>query len=576
MKAGLPDGPKLSFFSALLFSATIFFFIPASVYRVNVLDISVSPLRSASAALLLTMASTLVLFFLISLLRGKTLAVCVSLLVCVSCFIWIKGNFLVWNYGPWDGKPVDWSRYGARGAIDLCLLAVMVLAAVAGYRSIARNSFRVAALLIFFQTVAFFGAYAGFPSWPDFYIDLGMAPHFSSQKNFILVVIDSFRGKLFQDLVENNADYRRAFDGFTYFPGAVADSSSTWLSLPAIFSARNYRGDEDIETFCRKTYYSYSLPLALKRAGYRVEMYNCPSQALYCNRQLCDNARENSRVLIADLEELRVLYLAAFFRASPQPLKKLIYERLLPVKLSGSLPRLPPKPEKGGHKPGLDPAIYFLQDINSGADTALDVPVFKFIYLDGPHPPFLYDADFNFRYSSAGEYDCVGYSRQAEAWLKLVCRMLDKLKSIGAYDNSLIMVVSDHGSEVRGDCFRGSQLRISQRSDCLISIKPFGSRAPLKASDAQASLSDLARTAMESLGLAHSFPGENLFGPVPERTRIFLQTGKRYVDILRRSYFPELIAYRVRGNADSPDSWDSPGRARPKPFWFFQDRKNGR
>ena len=64
---------------------------------------------------------------------------------------------------------------------------------------------------------------------------------------------------------------------------------------------------------------------------------------------------------------------------------------------------------------------------------------YKFIHLLGVHLPYAFAADGNRKFA-ASEMD-VGLNS-----LRIVDKYLSKLKEIGAFDNSLIFIIGDHGN----------------------------------------------------------------------------------------------------------------------------------
>ena len=67
-----------------------------------------------------------------------------------------------------------------------------------------------------------------------------------------------------------------------------------------------------------------------------------------------------------------------------------------------------------------------------------DKKIFKFIHLEGGHVPFNLDENLN-------EIEDGTYEQKLQATLKLINTYLNRLKEYGVYDNSVIMVMADHG-----------------------------------------------------------------------------------------------------------------------------------
>ena len=135
----------------------------------------------------------------------------------------------------------------------------------------------------------------------------------------------------------------------------------------------------------------------------------------------------------------------------------------------------------------------FLQEFASRITAAGDAPVYSFLHLITPHPPISTDAECVYP-GRRLRLTRAGYLAQARCALRAVRTLLDRLRDLGLYDRSAIIVTSDHGlalfpaadHPLRGiGSPAGRTLRIVE-SDAtpLLLIKPFGAQGPLQTSDA--------------------------------------------------------------------------------------------
>jgi hypothetical protein len=44
---------------------------------------------------------------------------------------------------------------------------------------------------------------------------------FSPEKNVLIIVLDGFQGDVFQEIIDESPQYRKRFDGFTYYRDAL-------------------------------------------------------------------------------------------------------------------------------------------------------------------------------------------------------------------------------------------------------------------------------------------------------------------------------------------------------------------
>lgn len=73
-----------------------------------------------------------------------------------------------------------------------------------------------------------------------------------------------------------------------------------------------------------------------------------------------------------------------------------------------------------------------------------DDKCFRFIHLVGAHSPWHQDAQMN-------EIENGTYEQSIEASMTIVATYLQKLKDSGVYDNTAIMILSDHGYNIEDD-----------------------------------------------------------------------------------------------------------------------------
>ena len=86
--------------------------------------------------------------------------------------------------------------------------------------------------------------------------------------------------------------------------------------------------------------------------------------------------------------------------------------------------------------------------------------------------------------------------------------LLETLKRLGIYDQTMIVLSSDHGDHWQGHQFdieafesRGITKRMLTRASAALAIKPFGARGPLAVSQAPVSLRDIPATILAAHGL---------------------------------------------------------------------------
>jgi len=161
----------------------------------------------------------------------------------------------------------------------------------------------------------------------------------------------------------------------------------------------------------------------------------------------------------------------------------------------------------------------WLESVHSG-------PFFLFFHLYEPHRPFEAPEPFASRYSDP--YDAEVANADA-----VLGRLFDRLRTLGVYDDALVILTSDHGEGLgdHGDPEHGPLLYREVLQIPLVIKLPRNHRAG-EVVDASAQLIDLYPTVLDVLGLeaSDSLPGASLLGLDAGETR----------PLYGETYFPRL------------------------------------
>jgi arylsulfatase A-like enzyme len=163
--------------------------------------------------------------------------------------------------------------------------------------------------------------------------------------------------------------------------------------------------------------------------------------------------------------------------------------------------------------------------------------------------------------------------RQGTGMLKIAATILERLKQLKVYDNSLIFIVGDHGSGVadakinvspygnnfnKSGPYKGNFRSFKAIGIPLILVKRINATGELKTSDAPVSLGDIPQTVVEELGLEASFPGKSMFRVEEneDRERIYRAFVGPQENV---EYLAPLYEYAVRGFSWDDTSWRETG-----------------
>ena len=597
--------------TALLLSCTLGLFGPAQIFLTNALEfqfdflILLPLLAGVSLCLFLALAPALALLPERFRLHQRAVAVGLAL----GFLFWLQGNILLWQYGPLGGQAIDWGGKRLHGLIDTPLWVVVL--ALAGWRPgfLYRQAKRIALMLLAVQLLSTGTTLLRQPETPSFkryQINHVMDFDFSSRRNVILLVLDSFQSDVFQEIIDQEPAFAEIFAGFTYFRNTTGGFPSTYGAIPLLLTGETYTNAEPIQHFLAQAYRSgSSIPFQLFRRDWRVDLVPAVQNTIFYDPGVFSNIKERRPTVRT--ARLVWLYDLTLFRYLPHFVKRevhhggrwflsrLIHKDLLATLLGGEeeewgkleervrarrrqrrhFPHISPKTRRLGldrlrRSLPVNSDSRFVVSFLMQAAAVTDGNVFKFFHWRGPHEPIQMDGEFRPVARPLNRANIVDLAR---AELRLVRMFLDGLREIGAYEQALIFVLGDHGHPWGGIGLRlpaglGTASgqgepgidRVLRSGIPLLLVKRPGDAGALRVSDAPAAMVDVSATVFAELGLDARGEGQPLFAIDPDlpRQRRFLHYSWQH-SAWMNPYLPPLVEYRIRGHAWLAPSWQATG-----------------
>jgi len=578
----------------VFFCLTLVVFGPGTIYLTNASefantypDLLLTGVILAAAIFLVLAALLLALKALGSSFYEKGLA----LILALGSLLWLQGNFLLWKYGPLDGRDIPWSKMARLGYIDGAIWIGVLAAAFVFSRLFVRYARTVCLFLLVVQigyAGALFARHPAVANFKKYSIDATNEFLFSKSRNVILVVLDTFQTDFFDEIIRESPEIARSFPGFTFFRNNLGGYPFTELSVALMLTGRYYDNSRPFERWMKEAYEGNSIPRVLKANGWRVDLFPKISYSLYYSDKVASNYVKG--VPFSErLPDVAYGLDLSLFRSLPHFIKPFIYshqdwflKRLLnrhwkasPKKKDHAARMVVPLARKKRRNSELFSARSFLRSADvkfvdaaySESAVSDDPGAFKFYHLNGPHLPFVLDENLNY---VRMEVNRQNYRRAAIASLKLVALFLERIRQLRIYDDSLIFIVGDHGAGYQGQKFvlqpgmpadkMGKVITEPFKINALplMLAKPFGARGELLTSDSPVSLSDIPATVFSALGLPVDAAGQSIFSVAPSanRERRYLRYGSR--DIY--SYYGDMKEYIITGPAWLDKSWRATGR----------------
>ena len=539
---------------SLLFSATTIFFIPFRAYLVSAAEFGLGPAAVAAWLLLLTAAATGALYFMLGRLRPRARVFAVALLVCAAVLVWVEAAVIGWRGGPLDGSPVDWTLFMPERLHDAALWACFFVLGISFPGKICRLSGKISAAALAVQLIALpalWGAHRAEFVGNNSGSGQRNLMSFSRQGNVVILVLDMYQSNVFGELVNSREPLLDKLDGFTYFRNALSNYPVTSASIPAVLTGDVYDNGMPHSEYLRKVFRERSLFRSAFESGYSVSALQWIYNELYFPPEF-GAGQGTHRDLAGSLLEMSRLADVALFLELPYRLKPRIYSdgqwqiyrRAQGLRTAKAAPGFPlPATTKRGD-------VAFVNRFASGADASSARPAFRFYHLAGNHIPLDTNEDLK---AETMEFNLGNSVRQGKGAVRLAGEILDTMRRLGVYDNSLIIILGDHGSGVDIPPARGGKPLTGwlARGVPLLLVKAPGAAGVLKVSDAPVMLSDIPATVTALSRMKGSFPGMNVFSVEPDkpRARGFINSG---TGSFLNDRFESLDYYEVGRN-----SWDA-------------------
>lgn len=358
----------------------------------------------------------------------------------------------------------------------------------------------------------------------------------SSGKNAIVFIVDWFDGRIMNSILSEQPDFLEPLTGFTYFPNATSVHSRTYPSIPYLLTGNMCYFDQEPSAYVNN---------AFKNSEFLPALYdNQIDVALFTYSQFIGgDAKRQMRNYVSSNLSLK-------FGTTVTYMLKMTLYRDMPYVI----------------KPYFE---YTANDINDNVfntqaedDIQTNSPPYKIFNDEWFYESLtekgitLSDSPGNFRFYHLGSChlnlsDPIPPGKRS---FEIIYSYLDKMRALGIYEDSTIIIVADHGYSGGGktlDLPQGTAVP-------LLIVKPAGaSTEELKVSDAPVSHTDVIPTVLNGFSLDYSEYGETVFD-IPEdmdRDRYYYYSAL-YKDLEGEI---ELREYKVSGDARQKESYQFTG-----------------
>ena len=544
---------------ALLVVLPLCLFGPFTIFSGNEAEFSASFWVLIRPVLLAGAAIALVLILIGVPLPQLLFRAYVALLFALGLVLWIQANFLVADYGAFTGAAIDWTLQSWRNPYEIAMWIAVPLLAVAGAKYVAPIAPFASAALVAVQAVALvaYAVRADSPTPARWQGPSETMFDLSTRQNVLHIVLDGFQSDLFDEiLAEERQTLDRSMSGAVFFANHTGAFPTTITSIPAMLTGRVYRNERSLQAYTRDIFREGSLFKSLRAGGYRVDSVT----EMHHDKDSATNYYRLPRPYVSyeDYTQFTAWQLAdlSLFRHAPHVLRPAIYNEQ-----SWRLQTMfgPGDTRTRRHHP-VNGAVV-LNAFARRLRPATDEPLYKYIHVGIPHQPIAVNGDCEFTGIVRSTRE--SYKAQARCAVMRTAAVLDRLKEIGVYDNTFVVISSDHGIGFPAPQFAsnrptpaGPLSRLAAKAMALLVVKPLNSHGPVRVSRAPSMITDIPATVLDGVSVPHALPGEPALklAEGAARVRPWAMYDWEHED-WGQTYFDTLDILELRGSVLDGNNW---------------------
>jgi hypothetical protein len=561
---------------AAILAMTVCIFTPLVLYTGNYPEFTASFIDVLGVCLPYVLPLVAVFAFLGALMPAGGFQRYLGVLAALAVLTWVQGNILVWDYGPLDGRSIPWAEYGWRGALDL---TIWILVLVFTYAHSRFRGFVVQAAPVTLLIQVLMAAVTAAPRADEILFRHDAESNasgreaivrFSPERNVLHIVMDGFQSDIFAEIVNDpeNSAFKDKLRGFTYFTDNMGIFPYTQMTVPAMLSGEVYHNHVPAQGFIESALQGDTVLSVAAEKGYEVDiaaavpLKNVYSLAKHAHSYGITSYSHATAEDYAVVDAARLIDLA-LFRVVPHFAKALVHRDQLWVFQTG-----------GRTSDYLQMQYFadlaFLRQLRREMTADREKPVYKMLHLMLSHRPTVGNENCEFDGTNPTSRHAV--LMQARCGLMHVLNVLERMQELGIYDNSLIVLLADHGAWVPAEGVQGSREEGQEVGAATIgmaipvlAIKPPGDSGTFRTSRAPTSVVDIPATISDILDLDGNFDGTPAFGNAAggarERRHLVYAYGENPD---HEGYYFPMREYVVNGSPFNAAAWQATRLFRPE------------
>lgn len=432
---------------SVFISYTICFFAPLSIYLANITDFWFS-LRHLLPLILAVFVScsiaVLITFILLNSFFPRLFLVIYTLVYVIAVGLFVQGN-LINNGDSLNGAKINYAEINSGAIISTILwisvLGVFLFVNIKGTQKRLLKTVKPLLMLITAIQLVSLGVMLliGRDSLKkDDYVTTAAGQFQYSDKNFIIIVLDAFDARVMEEYMDEDA--RNVLQDFTFFPDTMSMYGGTVLSLPQLLTGKEYHNETTFPNYLSEAYdsspvFNYFIDNEWNVGVYLEGMTPSGEVAEYAV-----NVEKSKLEIKSKRRFLKYIYQLVAYNYAPYYTKSFFW--FYPDVINDT---------KYIAEEGTEPYSWENEAFYRNTDVEVaneEKGTFRAYHLKGMHGPLDHDRFLN---------PVASESATKEDTFMGNMLMLDKyfrqLRDSGIYDDSIIIVLADHGSnQLDGYC----------------------------------------------------------------------------------------------------------------------------
>lgn len=428
---------KSYFWCALLFGFYILLYLPNELYFLNASEFSNSYWSFLLILFGVTICCTLGILLLISILPEKWRDIFSLLIFSITICEYIQGMVLNGKLNALTGELQKWDDSVV--IINLLIWTTIIIAAFilnARVKSFIRitnyiSIFIIITLSITAVTLALQNT-TNMSSKSDELTNIG-ALEISSEQNVIVFVLDCFDTRVMEELIDNSPEFVEPLSDFVYYNNVASRFPRTIMAIPFLLTGSEWNINSD-EAFLSYAYTDESFISKLYHNDIQLGLYTNIGYVDDSYYYMVSNYESDVSRKSDIANTCKVMFTTSMYKTLPFFFKNNYFYYSSDITDMVAADKVW----------NIDNDIPFYNMIKSSglSVSESDKKMFKFYHMRGDHWPFYLSADVKVD-NTHREVTAIS---QAKGCLNIVYDYISELKRLGQYDNTTIIITSDHGN----------------------------------------------------------------------------------------------------------------------------------